>query len=77
MTLTEIITSVRRKLDDEDYDEAVITEAANFFVNELYNNVRTRLMETTATIAIAQNDTTAPLPADFHLFYPLEAPPQP
>jgi len=67
MTLNDIIASVRDKLDDDEYPSASITSAANWFVNDLYHNVRTRQMETTGTLSVSTNDTSKALPTDFQL----------
>lgn len=64
MTLADIKASVRGLLTDDQYDEDLITEAANWFVYELFNNTRTRLMESSDTISAAINDTTADFPSD-------------
>jgi len=64
-TLADIKTSVRGLLDDDQYDEDIITEAANWYVFELFNNTRTRLMEASATLSASQGDTTLDMPRDF------------
>lgn len=64
MTLSEIIASVRRLLQDDEYDAVTITEAANWFVYELFNNNHIRLMETTTTLQMAEGDTTVSFPDD-------------
>lgn len=64
MTLADIKRSVRGLLTDDQYDEDLITEAANWFVYELFNNTRTRLMEASDTITTSINDTTADFPSD-------------
>jgi hypothetical protein len=64
MTLAEIKASVRGLLTDDQYDEDLIAEAANWFVYELFNNTRTRLMESSDTITTSINDTTADFPSD-------------
>jgi len=64
MTLEQIIASVRRLLQDDEYDATVITEAANWFVYELFNNNHTRLMETSTTLDGALNDTLVDFPDD-------------
>lgn len=65
MTLADIKASVRGLLDDTDYDEDIITEAANWFVYELFNNTRTRLMESSDTLSALINATTLDFPSDF------------
>lgn len=64
MTLSDIIASVRRLLQDDQYDAAVITEAANWFVYELFNNNHTRLMEVSTTLEGAAGDTLIDFPDD-------------
>jgi hypothetical protein len=65
MTLADIVTSVRGLLTDDQFDEDLIKEAANWFVYELFNNTRTRLMESSDTITVLANATTADFPSDF------------
>jgi hypothetical protein len=65
MTLAEIRLSVRNKLDDSQYDATLVDEAANWFVNEIFNNNRIRTMEETDTLQIAQGATSAAFPEDF------------
>lgn len=62
MTLLEIKTAVRTLLQDDQYDGTVIAQAANWFVYELFNNNRTRLMEDSDTITASVGDTTAAFP---------------
>ncbi len=64
-TLGDIQNSVRRKLDDTGFDAATITEAANDFQFELFNDNRIRFMEKNTTLAFALNEYTKPMPADF------------
>lgn len=64
MTLAEIKASVRGLLQDDQFDEDLIKEAANWFVYELFNNTRTRLMEESDTITALANSTTADYPSD-------------
>ena len=64
MTLAEIKSSVRGLLDDTEFDGDRIREAANWFVYELFNNTRTRLMEESDTISASAGDTTADFPDD-------------
>lgn len=66
MTKAEIRELVRDKLDDGQFDAGIIDAAANHFQNEVFNSVRSRLMETTATITAAQGAyVTSDLPANF------------
>jgi len=64
MTLADIVSSVRGLLTDDQFDEDLIREAANWFVYELFNNTRTRLMESSDTISASINATTADFPDD-------------
>lgn len=64
MTLSQIIASVRRLLQDDEYDAATITEAANWFVYELFNNNHTRFMEATTTLEVSPGDTGVDFPED-------------
>lgn len=63
--LSDIRTSVKRKLDDITFDDATIDECANDFQNELFNDNRIRFMEKNATLAVTTGDTSEPLPSDF------------
>ena len=65
MTLADIKKSVRGLLQDDQFDGDLIREAANWFVYEIFNNTRTRLMESSDTITAAAGDTTMDLPDDF------------
>lgn len=64
MTLADIVKSVRGLLDDDAYDEDLITQAANWFVYELFNDTRTRLMETSDFVTALAGSTTADYPTD-------------
>lgn len=64
LTLKQIKASTRRLLQDNQYDEATIVEAANWVVNELCNNNRLRIMERSAELEAAQGDTTVDFPED-------------
>ncbi len=64
-TLGDIRASVRRKLDDLNFDTATIDEAANDFQFELFNDNRIRFMETNAVLAIGSGVTLKALPTDF------------
>ncbi|MCA9325524.1 hypothetical protein KDA23_05690 [Candidatus Saccharibacteria bacterium] len=65
LTLSEIRTAVRGKLDDDSYDADLIDEAANDFQNELFTNHRIRSMESSDTINISADDYTIDFPVDF------------
>lgn len=62
MTLADIKTSVRQLLQDDQYDGDVIANAANWFVYELFNNNRTRLMEDSTTLTVSAGETTVDFP---------------
>ena len=65
MTQAEAVARVRLKLDDSAYPEATITQALNDYVNELYTKFKTKLMEKSSTLSVAQGDTTINLPTDY------------
>lgn len=65
ITLGEIRTAVRRKLDDAQYDAATIDEAANDFQNELFTSHRIRQMEKSAELSVLAGDTSLDMPSDF------------
>ena len=62
MEYSDIRTAVRTLLQDDQYDDATILMAANWFVYELCNNNRLRIMEDSETITGAAGDTTVPFP---------------
>lgn len=64
MIRSEIVTSVRGLLDDDAYDEDEITQAANWFQNELFNDTRTRIMETSEELFLSTGDYEVELPDD-------------
>lgn len=64
MTLAQIIASVRRLLQDDEYDADTIMEAANWFVYELFNNNHTRLMEQSITLEPGAGDLAINFPDD-------------
>lgn len=64
MTLAELRTSIRGKLDDTQYDQTTIDEAINFVHFQIFNDHRIRFMETTDDLFISANDVTADLPDD-------------
>lgn len=64
-TLGDIRASVKRKLDDLDFDDATIDEAANDFQFELFNDNRIRFMEKNAQLAPTNGATSVALPTDF------------
>lgn len=64
LTTVEVITAVRLKLSDDSFDQGMIIDAMNFFVNEIYHNTRTRRMETNDQIFVSAGDTVADFPED-------------
>lgn len=65
MTGADIVGWVRGKLGDTAFDQQQIIDAANWFVNSLFMNTQTRLMEENDTIFGSAGDTTADFPDDF------------
>lgn len=63
-TLGEIKDAVRGLLQDDQFDDALLSQAANFFQYELFNENKTRLMESSATIEASAGDVTADFPGD-------------
>ena len=65
-TLGDIRNSVKRKLDDPSFDDALIDEAANDFQFELFNDNRIRFMEQNTAISVSSGSAeSADLPSDF------------
>ena len=56
---------VRGKLQDVTYDETLVDNAINWFVNDLFTNNRTRLMEANDQLFPSANDTEVDLPDDY------------
>lgn len=67
MTLNDITIKTRRLLADDEYDADVIADAANYFINEIYNNTRTRRMEASAELTASAGDVTLPFPSDLNV----------
>lgn len=65
MTGQDIVTAVRGKLQDDQFDSSLILQAANWFVNDLFSTTRTRLMETSDIMYPGAGDTSVDLPDDF------------
>lgn len=59
---SDIVTNVRELMDDTDIDAASITNAANWFVQELCNNNHLRIMEDSATLSGLDDATTLAFP---------------
>jgi hypothetical protein len=64
MTRADIVKAVRGLLTDDAFDEDLITQAANWFVYELFNDIRTRLMESSDTVYALAGDINANYPSD-------------
>lgn len=64
MKLSEIITSVQRLLQDDQFSEDSITESANWVVEDLFSNVNTRLMQSSDVMEASAGDTDTPFPDD-------------
>jgi hypothetical protein len=65
ITLADYRAAVRGKLQDSTYDSTLIDNALNYFVNDLFMNHHTRLMESNAILTPQLNATTVDLPDDF------------
>lgn len=66
MLLSEVRSSIRRKLDDQDYDGPTIDEAIGFFIDQLYNDSNIRRMEKSTAPILSQGATSIDLPVDFN-----------
>jgi len=64
MTGTTLIARVRDKLDDSSYSASKIMDAGSDFISEICSKYKFGFMETTATINVADDATTATLPSD-------------
>lgn len=65
MTLSDIISKTRGKLGDTSFDSGLITDAANWFVNSLFFNNATRMMESSDILYPSAADTEVDMPDDF------------
>jgi hypothetical protein len=65
MILSDLRFSVRNRLDDTSFDQATVDESINWFVFEVCNDHRLRIMEATDDIFISAGDFTADMPDDF------------
>lgn len=63
MKLKDIKASVRKLLQDDQYDGDVIMQAANWFVYELANNNKLRQFESSAELSAAKGDTAIAFPS--------------
>lgn len=66
MKLSEIVSSVRGRLDDQSFSSTTITEAANWLQNDIFSTTRTRLMEASTTINASSGAVVSDLPDDFN-----------
>lgn len=64
MTRADIVGWVRGLLVDDQADEDLITQAANWFVDELCNNNKLRIMEASELLTASAGDTDVELPDD-------------
>jgi len=64
LLLSDIKTSVQGLLTDDQYDETLITEAANWVVYDLFASYRLRMAETSDTLSALAGATTLDMPAD-------------
>jgi hypothetical protein len=64
MQLKDITKAVRNLLQDPEADADLIKQSANWFIYDLFNKTKTRLMEQSDFITIAKGATYAPFPAD-------------
>lgn len=65
LTTASIVTAVRAKLSDNEFDQLLIIDALNFFISEIYHDHRTRRMETNDQLFPGVSDTSVDLPDDF------------
>lgn len=63
-TLADIKSDVRGLLTDDSFDGDLITQAANWFQNQLFTDHRLRMAETSDTITALQAATEADFPED-------------
>lgn len=68
MQLNDIVNKTRAKLGDTSFDQQLITDAANWFVNQLFFNTQTRQMETNTQLTPSAGDTTIDMPGDFQTY---------
>jgi hypothetical protein len=65
LTLLDYRASVRRKLDDSSYESDSIDEAINWYVSDVFNRIKTRLMEASDELFVGIGDTEVEFPDDF------------
>lgn len=68
MTGQDIVDKVRGKLGDTQFDSSLILDAANWFVNQLFFNTQTRMMESNDTLFGSAGDTVIDMPDDFQTY---------
>lgn len=64
MIVSEIITSVQGLLQDNEFPQAQIIEAANWFQDKVFNDVNTRIMQVSDILSGSAGDTTIDYPDD-------------
>lgn len=64
LILKQITASVRRLLQDDQYDGPTIVEAANWVIYDLCNNTRLRVMEASQELEASAGDTFLAFPDD-------------
>lgn len=64
LLLSDIKTSVQGLLTDDQYDEDLIAQAANWVVYELFASYRLRMAEASETLTALTDATTLDMPAD-------------
>ncbi len=62
ITRADIVSNVRDLMDDDQLDATLITNAANWFVDELANNNQLRMFEDSDTLTALQAATTLAFP---------------
>lgn len=67
MLITDVRQAVRSNLDDMQYDGSKIDSAINWFQNELFNNTRTSLMETSTNLLPSAGASEIDLPANLQV----------
>ena len=67
ITLATYRSWVRGKLQDASFDQTLVDNALNWFINDLFMNTRTRLMETNDILYPGAGDITVDLPDDYQV----------
>lgn len=66
MTLNDITAAVRGKLQDTSFDQTLITNAANWFVDSVLADHNIRFMEKNKTLFASAGDTSMKVPSDYN-----------